>query len=366
MTVVSLANLKAGHRIGEDVLTPLGSVLFHKGTVITTRELEILEAFLISSVTIDNVENAPKETGASSDKDKAQQEKKPSSEVAKSDKASTPFHIEYEKMIDLIRNVFATQVTAQGMPIMDLRTQLEKLLQHIHEYKVLSFMPRSFMERDYLLHNSICCALTSYLIGQWTALPQKDWMQIALAGLLHDIGNNRIDRSILSKPNTLSSDEKEEMKRHTVYGYQLLKGIAALNEGVKLTALQHHEKIDGSGYPLGIDTTQIHPYAKIVAVADIFHAMTLNKTYRKGISPYLVLDQLEAEAYGKLDPYYVRVFIEKAVQFSNGTIVKLNDDRMGEIIFTDKSNPTRPWVSINGSIVNLTQERQFHIKEIIK
>jgi len=364
MAVVSVANLKAGNRLGEDVLTPLGGVLFNKGTVLTAREMDILDAFLISSVTIDNIEGAPKESPSSSEKSAA--DKKPATEAPKQEKALTLFQIEYDKMIDLIRTVFATQVTAQGMPIMDVRKQLEKLLQHINEYKVLTFIPRNFVERDYLLHNSVCCALTSYLIGQWTGLPQKDWMQIALAGMLHDIGNNRIDKSILSKPNTLSSDEKEEMKRHTVYGYQLLKGIAALNEGVKLTALQHHEKIDGSGYPLGIDASQIHPYAKIVAVADIFHAMTLSKAYRKGISPYLVLDQLEAEAYGKLDPYHVKMFIEKAVQISNGTIVKLNDDRVGEIIFTDKSNPTRPWVSIDGTIVNLTTERQYHIKEIVK
>lgn len=357
MAIVSIAQIKAGNRLGEDVLTPLGGVLFHKGTILTQRELEILEAFLITSVTIDNADEPS--SAAETANEKSEKSEKP-------EKSLTPFQIEYDKMIALLRTVFANQITAQGMPIMDIRKQLESLLQHIDEYKVLSFMPHSFQERDYLLHSSVSCSLTSYLMGQWTGFPQKDWMQIALAGLLHDIGNIRIDKSILTNPNTLSPVEKEEMRRHTVYGYQLLKDNIAINEGVKLSALQHHEKIDGSGYPLGIDSTKIHPYAKIVAIADIFHAMTLNKAYRKKTSPYLVLDQLEAEGYGKLDPFYVRTFIEKTVQFSNGTIVKLNDDRIGEIIFTDKSNLTRPLVSVNGTIVNLATERQYHIKEIMK
>jgi len=364
MASISIAHIKAGNRLGEDVLTPLGGVLFYKGTVITPRELEILQAFLISSVTIDNVDEAIAMTESANEKSGL--EKKPASESAKQDKPLTPFQNEYDKMIGLLRNVFATQITAQGMPIMDIRKQLESLLSNIDDYKVLTFIPSGFLERDYLLHSSVCCSLTSYLMGQWTGFPQKELMQIALAGLLHDIGNIRIDKSILTNPNTLSVVEMEEMKRHTVYGYQLIKDNIAINEGVKLSALQHHEKIDGSGYPLGIDSSKIHPYARIVAIADIFHAMTLNKAYRKKISPYLVLDQLEAEGFGKLDPSYVRIFIEKTVQFSSGTIVKLNDDRVGEIVFTDKAHPTRPWVSVNGTIVNLSVERQFHIREIIK
>lgn len=357
MAAVTISQVKLGDKIGEDVLTPLGGVLFQKGKVITPKELEILQAFLVSSVVIEQAVTLAK------GKEEASAEQGPERSAPVS---SSPLHDEYDKMLDVLKKVFNTYVTGQGMPIMDIRSQLEKLLQHIHSYKIMTFMPRQFNERDYLLHNSITSAMTSYLIAQWTGFPQKDWMQIALAGLLHDIGNIRIDKAILSKPNTLTIEEKEEMKRHTVLGYQVLKNVAALNEGVKLAALQHHEKVDGSGYPLGIDATKIHPYAKIVSIADIFHAMTLNKAYRKAASPYLVLEQIQEDAFGKLDPGYVRTFVDKATQFNNGTIVKLNDGRVGEIVFSDAKHPTRPWVSIDGAIVNLTTERQLHIKEVIK
>lgn len=357
VAAVTLSQLKLGEKISEDVLTPLGSILFQKGRVITTKEIEILQAFLITNVEVES-NQASSKTREDTDDDTGQE--------ANSVIAASPLHEEYDKMVNVLRKVFNSFVAGQAMPVMDIRKQLEKMLEHIKSYNLLTFIPRQFMEKDYLLHNSITTALTSYQIAQWTGFPQKDWMQIAFAGLLHDIGNVRIDKAILTKPNTLSVEEKEEMMRHTVLGYQLLKNVPALNEGVKMAALQHHEKVDGTGYPLGIDATKIHPYAKIVAIADIFHAMTLNKAYRKAASPYLVLEQIQSDAFGKLDPAYVRTFIEKATQFHNGTIVKLSDERMGEIVFSDRNYPTRPWVSIEGTIVNLIVDRNLHIKEVLR
>ncbi|WP_139990834.1 HD-GYP domain-containing protein [Paenibacillus paridis] len=357
MAAVTLSQLKLGDKINEDVLTPLGGILFHKGRIVTPKEVEILQAFLITAVEVESTQASGK-TREDAAEDTAQEASLPV--------AASALHEEYDQMVKVLRQVFNSFVAGQAMPVMDIRKQLEKMLEHIKSYNLLTFAPRQFMEKDYLLHNSITCALTSYQIAQWTGFPQKDWMQLAFAGLLHDIGNVKIDKSILTKPNPLSAEEKEEMMRHTVLGYQLLKNVPALNEGVKMSALQHHEKIDGTGYPLGIDATKIHPYAKIVAIADIFHAMTLNKAYRKAASPYLVLEQIQSDAFGKLDPGYVRIFVEKATQFHNGTIVKLSDERIGEIVFSDHNHPTRPWVSIDGTIVNLIVDRHLHIREVLR
>ncbi|MCA0756390.1 HD-GYP domain-containing protein [Paenibacillus sp. N4] len=357
MATVTLSQLNPGDKIGEDVLTPSGNVLFQKGRIITPKEIDILQAFLVNSVDVES-STALKKTR---EEEEAEVPQAPSVTFA-----ASPLHEEYDKMVHIVRNVFNSFTAGSSLPVMDLRTQLEKTLDNVKSYNLLTFLPRHFAEKDYLFHNAITSALTCYQIAQWTGFPQKDWMQIAFAGLLHDIGNVRIDKSILTKPNALTAEETEEMKKHTVLGYQMLKNVPAINEGVKLAALQHHEKVDGSGYPLGIDATRIHPYAKIVAIADIFHAMTLNKLYRKAVSPYLVLEQIQSDAFGKLDPVYVSAFVEKATQFHHGTVVKLSDGRIGEIVFTDRTHPTRPWVSVEGKIVNLSIERQFHINEVIK
>ncbi|GGG71236.1 HD-GYP domain-containing protein [Paenibacillus radicis (ex Gao et al. 2016)] len=356
MMNVPLSQVKLGDKLGEDVLTPHGGVLFHKGKIVTSRELDIMQAFLVSAVIVDSpIAAAVKPKG----------ESQPESNQSKQ-AVSSPLQDEYEKTFVLLKRAFSQFNPGFPFPILDIRTQLEKLLQQLPSYNVLTFAPRSFNEEDYWLHNSVACAMTSYLIAQWVKLPQKDWMQVALAGLLHDIGNIRIDRSILMKPTKLTAEEQEEIQRHPLLGNQLLKNIAALNDGVKLSALQHHERVDGSGYPLGLDSSLIHPYAKVVAIADIFHAMTLNKSYRKGASPYVVLEQIQSDSFGKLEPSYVRIFIEKVTQFHNGTLVRLSDDRVGEIVFSDAMHPTRPWVNINGEIINLSIERQLHITEVVR
>lgn len=370
---VSVSKVKPGDKLLQDVQTPLGNILFHKGVVVTSRELEILTAFQVKTASVeqamDKLEKSSEDrakTAAANNRASSKEDRPENKEESKSEAAlASGFQREYDITFQLIKKVFNNALSGEALPVLDIRNQLEKLLGHIGEYNVLTYVPSGLKESDYWYHNSLMTALTSYMIARWNGFPAKDWMQIALGGLLHDIGNTKVSRTILVKPSKLSNDETEEVRRHTVYGYQILKSNAALNEGAKLASLQHHEREDGSGYPLGIASDKIHPYAKIVAIADIFHAMTLSKVYRKAASPYLVLEEIQKDAFGKLEPTYVRVFIEKATQFHNGTVVRLSDGRVGEIVFSDRNHPTRPWVSTNGTIVNLTIERQFYIDEVI-
>ena len=353
MPSIHLSQVKLGDKITQDVQTPLGGILFHKGKVVTIREVEILNAFLIPNVQIEARQGAVEQVGTL-----------PAESVSVREKTS--LQKDYDALLELLKTIYRQFTTGQSLPILEIRTGLEALLQHIKEYNVLTFLPQVAAEEDYIFHNSLMSAMTSYLLGQWVGLPQRDWMQVAMAGLFHDIGNVKIDKGLLQKPSSLTLEEIEEMKQHTVQGYQLLKTVPGINEGVKLTALQHHEKVDGSGYPLGVTGEHIHPYARIVAIADIFHAMTLKRSYRKAASPYIVMEQIQKESFGKLDPTYVQTFIEKATQFHNGMIVRLSDERIGEIVFSDRTYPTRPWVSIQGNIVNLTTERQLYIQEILQ
>lgn len=357
MAIVPVSQVKLGEKLSDQVLTKRGNLLFDKGVTISARELEILKAFMIQTVTIESKDG---KAIAEALEDKVQT----SEEGAQT--APSPFLHEYETLAALYRKVMHQSAAGAPIPILDIRTALESLLQQIDSYNILTFSPNCPDLREYMLHDSIMVALTSYQLAKWHGFPVKDLIPISLGGLLHDIGNTKIDPAILEKKTKLTSKETEEMRKHTVNGYQILKNVAGINEGVKLCALQHHEREDGSGYPLGLKGDQIHPYAKVVAVADIFHAMTNNRYHKKAMSPYLVLEQLQNESFGKLDPVLVQTFIYKVTQFHNGTIIRLNDNRIGEIVFSDRNNPTRPWVNINGTIVNLTVERNLHIQEVIR
>ncbi len=354
MPIVTVSQLKFGDRLNEDVVTKLGSVLFQKGKTVQQKELDILSAFLISSVSIEPRQGDEVET---------EEMVRPDDEPLQ---GLMLLYKEYEKTFQLLRKVFTTATAGGTLPILDIRNTTESLFRVIDHYNILTFTPKNVNVREYILHNSILVAMTSYLLAKWHGFPQKDLIPIALAGLFHDIGNIRVDSAILEKPGRLQLHELEEIKRHTVYGYQILKGVAAINEGVKLVALQHHERLDGSGYPLALNGDKIHPYSKVVSIADIFHAMTSNRQHRKAESAYLVLEQLYKESFGKLDPTMVQTFINKLTALHNGTLVRLSDNRIGEIVFTDRSNPTRPMVNVNGAIINLVTNGSLHIKEVIR
>ncbi|ANY73631.1 HD family phosphohydrolase [Paenibacillus ihbetae] len=369
MTIKAVNEVVAGVKLAKDVHTPLGGLLLHKGKVLLPRDLEVLKAFMVEQVDVESVEG--ESTRIPTVKSAGQ---KPSLIFAESPQGSEgddvpsrknlPLHEEYDRTLSLVKSCYQSAITGE-IRIYEIRSQMENLLKHHKDYQILKFIPRMTNRHDYRYHSAVLCALSSYKLARWLDLPQKDWMQVAFAGLLHDIGNAKIDPIILNKPSKLTDEENEEVRRHTTYGYQILKNVAAVNEGVRLAALQHHEKVDGSGYPLRLEGSKIHIYAKIVAVTDIFHAMTLDKFYRSAQSPYLVLEQIQLEAFGKLDPKIVQTFIRKVTALHSGTKVKLSNGSTGEIVFTDSQHPTRPMVSVEGSIMNLMQQRQIYIEEVI-
>ncbi|WP_145045149.1 HD-GYP domain-containing protein [Paenibacillus xylanexedens] len=372
MGLITLSEVRPGLKLGNDVHTSRGNVLLQKGKVILPKDIEVLKAFLVHQVDIDQ-----ERVGASNTGSRGTSTASANNVVEKNGERSSrgagaviapivsSLHEEYEKMVAMTKNAFLSSLAAE-LPVYELRTQLEAMFVHLKQYNVLTFSPRVMHEHDYVYHHAVLSAITSYQLAQWMELPSKDWMQVAFAGLFHDIGNNKVDPLILHKPSALTVEEQEEIRQHTKYGYQVLKQAKAINEGARLAALQHHEKVDGSGYPLQLSGTQIHIYAKIVAIADIFHAMTLEKIYRKAQSPYLVLEQIQSEAFGKLDPTIVNVFIQRSTQIHNGIRVRLSNNLFGEIIFSDRDHPTRPMVSVEGSIINLMQQRQLHIQEVIR
>ncbi len=353
MAIVSVNQLKPGEKLIEDVSTKLGNILLQKGKIVSARELEVLKAFMIPVVNVDiKVEEGQETPDASS-------------MVHESEKL-LQFHKSFDETVSKVKRLFTIADSGGTLPVLEIRTQIDSVITHLDQYNIFNFTSKKSAVSDYLYNNSLMVALTSYLLARWHGLPQKDWVQVALAGLLHDIGNVRIDPAILNKTSKLLPHELEEMRKHTIIGYNMLKNVAGLNEGVKLCALQHHEKEDGSGYPLGLKGDKIHIYAKIVAVADIFHAMTSNRNHKKAQSPYLVLEQLMQESFGKLDPLVVQTFVQRITSFNNGTVVRLNNNSIGEIVFTDRNNPTRPMVNVEGRIVNLVTERSMYIQEVIK
>lgn len=362
MVQVSIHRLAIGDILVEDVYTKQGNKLFHKGSQISERELEILKAFLIREVSIEaKVQDHPQ----SMESNAIANSQDPSQRSASLDMQQPTFEEHYEQLLSLMKRVFKNTSIAENLPIVEMRGHLEKMIPTFAQKDLLNISSNKVSTEEYIFHKSITVSLISYLIASWSNFQQKDLMPIALAGLLHDIGNMGIDPIILNKPGQLTDAEMEEVKKHTVIGYNRLKNVLGITEGVKLAALQHHEREDGTGYPLGVRGDKIHIYAKVVAIADIFFAMTRERKYKNAKSPYEVLDKLHQDAFGKLDPGLVQTFIYKITQHQLGYTVRLSDGSVGKIVYSDPANPTRPAVDVAGRTVNLAQDRTLYVAEIL-
>ena len=218
---------------------------------------------------------------------------------------------------------------------------------------------------EYLYTHSINVSFLAMLIGKWLKYDYYSIKSLVSAGFLHDIGKGRIDAKILSKPGALTKEEFEEMKKHPVYGFKLAEEMNGLNDDILKGILLHHERDDGSGYPFGMKGDQIHHFAKIIAVADTYDAMTSNRAYRHMECPFDVLEQLEKGCFGKLDHRVVNTFIKNIASYYMGDFVRLSTGEIGEIVYINPYNVSKPIVKTDDIYIDLANEKQVKILELI-
>ncbi|MEN2467111.1 HD-GYP domain-containing protein [Ornithinibacillus sp. JPR2-1] len=243
------------------------------------------------------------------------------------------------------------------LPLIDRMDDIGSEIYTLHQYA---------NKKDYFFHHSVAVSILSAYLGKKMGYQKGEWYQIGMAGLLCDAGMAKLDTYSIYKEGELTKEEIKEMRKHPTYSYRMLEQISTFPYTVKLAVLQHHERIDGSGYPLGLSQEKIHGFARIIAVCDMYHAMTSERVYRKKQSPFKVIEALQQDQFSKLDPRVVQVFVDAIANFSIGTRIVLSNEQVGEIVFIDQKQPTRPIIRLdNGEIITLSNHHNLHIKEIV-
>ncbi|WP_212940912.1 HD-GYP domain-containing protein [Paenibacillus antibioticophila] len=216
---------------------------------------------------------------------------------------------------------------------------------------------------NYTYNHSLQVGMLSYYIAIWLGYPQEDAYLAGKAGYLIDIGKCKIPQDILHKPGKLTPEEFEEIKLHTTYGHEIILNSTG-DELSALIALQHHEREDGSGYPKGLHGSEIHPFAKIAAVADVYSAMTSNRIYQSKKELLTVLRELNELSFGKLSPEPTQVLINHLIPNFIGKKVLLSSGEIGSIVMTNQSDFFRPLVKADSRFVDLSKMRDIAITEV--
>lgn len=218
---------------------------------------------------------------------------------------------------------------------------------------------------DSIYRHSINVAVLCNLLGRWLGLEDKKLLLLTYSGLLHDIGKTQIDSKILSTTNPLSDEELKKIKSHPLLGYNIVKEINFLDKSVAQGILVHHERVDGSGYPLGIQGDKISTFGKIIAIADVFDAINSNRSYRKKKLPFEALEIIKEESFGKLDYNYCNIFLHHMFSYYIGKDVILNNDKTAQIIQMDINNLDRPLILLEDNFVKLSEHKDLNIKAFV-
>lgn len=276
------------------------------------------------------------------------------------------FNSKYIESVGEIENSFQKMIQGESeIDIDSLLKETDRILSEgrsgIHIFEMLHGI-RDYDDMTYV--HCLNVALICNVFAGWLKMSKEETKIITLAGLLHDIGKMLVSKDIITKAGKLTEDEYEEVKLHTIKGYQTLKDLN-LDIRIKYAALMHHERCDGSGYPNGFKADQIENYSKIVAIADVYDAMTSNRRYRKAICPFEVVESFERDGFLKYDPGYLMVFLERIVMSYLHNMVRLSDGREGEVVMINKLALSRPIVRCGDTFVDLSKEHKLTIESIL-
>lgn len=218
---------------------------------------------------------------------------------------------------------------------------------------------------SYTYSHLVNVSVYAMLIGKWIGFNKKQLKDIVMAGLLHDVGKSQIPLEILNKRGSLNDYEFEIMKRHTVYGYEIIKNYSEISMDVKRAVIMHHEKENGTGYPFGIKGSQKNLYSKILTVADIFDAITSERVYRGRQTPFTAFKELENVGFDTVDPKIMMVMFTNMPSYYVGSKVKMKNGEIGEVVYVPNQCVYAPVVRIKDDFLDLTVIKDDSIKEFL-
>lgn len=212
---------------------------------------------------------------------------------------------------------------------------------------------------EYTFKHSVDVATMSMVLAKQQGLSQKQIYEIGVAGLLHDIGKTKIPLDILNKPARLTDEEFAVMKQHPVFGYRMIKDRDEFSNEICMAVLQHHEKMNSKGYPIGFPSDKITQYARILTIADIYDALVTERPYKSAFSQRDAVEMIMSMT-GELDITAMKSFLESMILYPVDSIVELSNGEKAKVV---KNNPN---YILRPTVVGIKSGRVYDLSMDIK
>lgn len=362
---IKIDDLRPGLVISEDIFANTIYPIVRKDTVISHNHLEILHIFDVKQVKVHERLVVKRDKAHEIDQENPID---PDDILTKIPMKLEDLQMQYNESVQNYKKEFIGWRAGQRPDVAKVRSIVISLLEtFIDQKKMLTILNDLSDPKDYLYHHSIAVGILASAICGQMGFPKGQVLQLGLAGVLADCGMAKIDTIITEKAAFLTKNEFNEVKKHTVYSYQMIQDTSLLRQEMKLAILQHHERLDGSGYPRGDKMGQVSVFAQILAVSDVFHAMTSERIYRAKESPFKVIEMIREEEFGKFDIKVVQALLDLVGNLSIGTKVQLTNGDIGEVVFVHRDARLRPMIkkSVDGTILDLTINRHIAVGKVL-
>ncbi len=355
---INVSQLVPGMILAEDVYTARKERILSRNTIISPKSIMKLKLYAISTIMVYIPKHLAEHT--SPEDSTKTNELKNSLEFKR-------FKKNYMESVNLLKDSFKGILgySNEKFDPMHLLYNASSLLKDCRSTLRTFEMLQCIHELDDLIYvHSMNVSLICASFASWLNFSASDMQQLMLAGMLHDIGKLQIPKEIIHKPTALTQEEYLMIQKHPILGYELVKTFN-LDRRIAEAVLMHHERCDGSGYPSHQASNGISPFAKIIAIADVYDAMTSNRVYRNGFCPFDVIRNFEEEGFQKYDAAYLLPFLESLAQAHMNASVRLSNSLTGEIVMVNRMALSRPVVKVGNQFFDLSKDNDLHIISVL-
>jgi len=324
--------------LAREVYSENGSMLLQRGSALTVRWIDKLSEYGIKEVFVESNgdETAGKSTGLLGDCSKSSR----IPQEAVSD--IIPYRLR-EDAESVVQVVMEEAKSGKITDSAEVRRVVEDIVNHlIKESYIACKLADIRVLDDYTFTHSVNVCVLSVSIGVNMGYTKSGLEELGVGALLHDVGKTRVPQELVTKHGPLTPEEFAEVKRHTILGYEILNENPEIIRDAAMVCLQHHECYNGTGYPFGIKDTEIHEHSRIVAIADVFDALTADRVYKNAAPAYEAVEVIIGLTGCKFDPMIVKSFIENCEIYPVGSTVILSSGETGVITSVNRQLPTRP------------------------
>lgn len=320
MQKLSLNEIKAGVKLAKDVVLDDGRILLLKGFTIKPRYINKLLAYKVPFIYVEE--------------DIIELEEISEERV-------------YEDAFSNIKGIMESIRYDKKVDIVQLKETVNDMVHHILNDDMIFMTLTGIRDIDnYTFLHSVDVCIYSVITAKALNMEYDEIYNLAMAAILHDVGKCKVPLSILNKPGKLSDEEYEIMKRHSIDGYEIARQMPGISDKMARIICQHHEKWDGTGYPLGLKTYDIDLGARIISIADVYDALTADRIYRKRFMPHEAAEYLMANNEFQFDPRIMKSFINNIAIYPQDLVVLLNTGEVARVLPAKGMASMRPKVSV--------------------